>query len=326
MNEKEPNYLIPDPKEPALLYLIGRYRGKGSVIRFNKRDGQVRWHAQFEEFSTINSYSQAADDDDIFLCGHYQPNEGPTEADSGSNIEYRATMARMKDDGDVSWIITSTGNHPLESSSPADYAPQDKCMGISYFKEKEQVAVVIQGKMSDVRASYKSDYYDTILLKLNDGGETEDIVVISQGTIQYDMFAAKNGIFWVGDDIYFSGWSYGFSNERQSLVKDASSPDFDAYIYKYRFGWNNDCLFVNEPNNSKIDNRNTFTAGTAVVEENLYTYTTAYRSIPMNREENYFIPYPSRYSGGFSLLDTMKIPRPCAYQSQNLTSVQYYRG
>ena len=38
------------------------------------------------------------------------------------------------------------------------------------------------------------------------------------------------------------------------------------------------------------------------------------------------MPYPSRWSGGFTLLDTMKIPRPCAFQSQNLTSVQYYRG
>lgn len=46
----------------------------------------------------------------------------------------------------------------------------------------------------------------------------------------------------------------------------------------------------------------------------------------MAREDNYFVPYASRYSGGFPLLDTMKIPRPCAYQSQNLTSVSYYRG
>ena len=46
----------------------------------------------------------------------------------------------------------------------------------------------------------------------------------------------------------------------------------------------------------------------------------------MNKEDNYYVPYVSRYSGGFTLLNTMKIPRPCAAQSQNLTSVQYYRG
>ena len=46
----------------------------------------------------------------------------------------------------------------------------------------------------------------------------------------------------------------------------------------------------------------------------------------MNRLSDVFTPYPSRYSGGFSLLNTMKIPRPCAYQSQKLNPIQYYRG
>ena len=42
--------------------------------------------------------------------------------------------------------------------------------------------------------------------------------------------------------------------------------------------------------------------------------------------DDYFYPYSSRYSGGFTLLDTMIIPRPCAYKSFNLTQVDYYRG
>ena len=40
--------------------------------------------------------------------------------------------------------------------------------------------------------------------------------------------------------------------------------------------------------------------------------------------------YNSRYSGGFSLLNTMIIPRPCAYVSANFTQQPelqtYYRG
>ena len=46
----------------------------------------------------------------------------------------------------------------------------------------------------------------------------------------------------------------------------------------------------------------------------------------MDRKNKYFIPYTSKYSGGFDLLDTMKIPRPCAYKSYNMTAVNYYRG
>ena len=55
----------------------------------------------------------------------------------------------------------------------------------------------------------------------------------------------------------------------------------------------------------------------------LYTRDDA---IPKERKQNYFIPYVSRYSGGFTTLDTMKIPRPSAFASYNLTAVEYYRG
>ena len=49
-------------------------------------------------------------------------------------------------------------------------------------------------------------------------------------------------------------------------------------------------------------------------------------AIPKERKQNYFIPYVSRYSGGFETLESMKIPRASAYISMNLTGVEYYRG
>ena len=116
------------------------------------------------------------------MCGYYQPNEGGDDSTTeDSTINYRAVMARMKDDGDVSWIITATGKHPLYSANT--YEDQDKCMGISYYKEKEQIAVVIQGKMTEVRGTNKGDWYDTILLLLSSGGEFEKVVAISQGSL-----------------------------------------------------------------------------------------------------------------------------------------------
>lgn len=42
--------------------------------------------------------------------------------------------------------------------------------------------------------------------------------------------------------------------------------------------------------------------------------------------QNYLIPYASKFSGGFPLLNSMKIPRPCAYKSYNMTQMNYYRG
>jgi len=109
-------------------------------------------------------------------------------------------------------------------------------------------------------------------------------------------------------------------------VKDSSSLDYDAYIYKYRFGYPNRCLRLTEADERAMQRNMDYTGGSEVDREGLYTFTTTLRSVPITLTENYFVPYPSRYSGGFTLLDTMKVPRPCAYQSQNLTSVQYYRG
>ena len=141
------------------------------------------------------------------------------------------------------------------------------------------------------------------------------------------MYSGKNSVFWVGDNIFFAGHSYGFKTNKQELVKDVDALDYDAFIYKYRFGWTNSCLTLYEAKKSSMNNNLESTyEDSEVKSQGLYSFTTTYRSIPMNKEENYFIPYPSRYSGGFTLLDTMKIPRPCAFASQNLTSVQYYRG
>ena len=58
-----------------------------------------------------------------------------------------------------------------------------------------------------------------------------------------------------------------------------------------------------------------------IKSKGLYSFDSNYRSVLMNKEDNYFIAYPSRYSGGFTLLNTMKVPRPCAYASQNFIPV-----
>ena len=77
------------------------------------------------------------------------------------------------------------------------------------------MAVVIQGKMTEVRDIYKGDFTDTILVLMSEGGETEQVVVISQGTTGYDMITAKNGVLWVGDYVYFAGQSYGYETAMQ---------------------------------------------------------------------------------------------------------------
>jgi len=92
-------------------------------------------------------------------------------------------------------------------------------MAISYYHtdKDSRLAVIIQGKMSEVRDSQKGDFFDTILMEMDETGEPTNVVVISQGTLGYDMYTAKNGVFWVGDNVFFSGYSKGFQTKLQTL-------------------------------------------------------------------------------------------------------------
>ena len=126
-------------------------------------------------------------------------------------------------------------------------------MGISYNAETEQVAVMIQSKMSVVRDFVnEGDRYDTMLLLMDKNGVTSSLLIIHQGTSIHDMYGARNGIFLNGDNVFFAGYSDGFSTRRQDLSNDMGLSD--AYIYKHRFGVTNDCLSAYEYDNSVIQN------------------------------------------------------------------------
>lgn len=55
--QKDPAFIANDPRDPQVLYLMGRYQGKGSVIRFQKRDARIRWYAKFDYLTKVQAYS-----------------------------------------------------------------------------------------------------------------------------------------------------------------------------------------------------------------------------------------------------------------------------
>jgi len=60
------------------------------------------------------------------------------------------------------------------------------------------------------------------------------------------MNTASNGLFQVGEDIFFAGWSSGFQTKRQARKNPGPTPLNDVYVYKYRFGEQNCCLSPHE--------------------------------------------------------------------------------
>ena len=88
------------------------------------------------------------------------------------------------------------------------------------------------------------------------------------------------------------------------------------------------CLFEDT-----ISRSDTTSFSTLLSESNFYASSTSKLNFFTSNDDlrrtylqNYFTPYISKYSGGFDLLDSMIIPKPCAARSANLTSVDYYRG
>jgi len=47
-----------DPKDSSVLYLTGRIRGFGSVVRFQKREMNIRWWAKFNQLTKIYAIAQ----------------------------------------------------------------------------------------------------------------------------------------------------------------------------------------------------------------------------------------------------------------------------
>jgi len=79
---KEPNFIHVDPDDDQVLYMSGRLQGAGSLIRFAKNDGDIRWWAKFKLLSNIYAFAYGTDDN-LFVCGDYQPSEKEEVAENG---------------------------------------------------------------------------------------------------------------------------------------------------------------------------------------------------------------------------------------------------
>lgn len=324
---KEASFIHADPKDDQVLYMTGRLQGAGAVIRFQKRDATVRWWAKFILLSNIYAFAQGPTDGNLFVCGDYQPNEATTSSVPDTapyeNSEFQAGFARMTNDGEIRWFKMFSGQNPSLDTAAGIYN-QDRCRGITYDEESDTLAVVIQTKAQEVRDSeYRGNFYDTILLTLDRSGNIDDAVTISQGSLAYDMYSASQALFHKGSDYYFTGWAYGFETTYQTLEADSTNPKYDAYVYRYQFDRDSyTCLRRKEISASEASRRLTDMSEDEAVD----LRKRGSQMFSQVVRKDYFFPYLSRYSGGFVLMDTFRIPRPCAFKSQNMTAVEYYRG
>ena len=56
-NRKDPQFLHTDPKDDSSIYMSGRYFGRASVMKFQKRNANLRWFAYFGQMTNIRAFS-----------------------------------------------------------------------------------------------------------------------------------------------------------------------------------------------------------------------------------------------------------------------------
>jgi hypothetical protein len=209
----------------------------------------------------------------------------------------------------------------------------DRCFGLSYDHDNLEISMLLQTRSEEVRNSRYSpgNFYDTTLMLLDSNGKAIRSTTITFNSAGYDIFLANDALTRSGRDYLWSGFSYGFKTKSQDSTDypdSFSGSDYDVFTFKYNWDTDYNCLYEHEMSSREIRNADyqTLYGSAEAGNNNLFTKYDDNNAARKTRKQEYFIPYASRYSGGFALLDTMKIPRPCAYKSFNLTSVDYYRG
>lgn len=189
------------------------------------------------------------------------------------------------------------------------------------------VNVLLQIKMQEARSFSPGNFFDTLLVRMDKSGDVERAITISNYNLQYDMFSADNGLLAIDEYLFFAGWSYGFQTRLQELEKDSASPDFDTYVYKYLYDHSNSesCVYEQEISSSTVARQMDKLSSSSANSE-LFVVQTDDSKVRKTFMQKQLFAYSSRYSGDFNLMDTMKIPRACAFKSFNLTQVDYFRG
>lgn len=102
--------------------------------------------------------------------------------------------------------------------------------------------------------------------------------------------------------------------------------DYDVYLFKYKFDLDvtYGCIYDEDIGSSEYNSVSTKFSSS--ITDTLFDFYQKDSDLTKVAKEDYFYAYTSRYSGGFDLLDSFRIPRPCAYDSFNLTQMDYYRG
>jgi hypothetical protein len=232
---------------------------------------------------------------------------------------------RVASDGTVQNYLTIFGTNPQ-----AGRESQDECWGVTP-KEDGSFAAVLSIKMTEVRDNSKGDFKDIILILFTSAGTVKRATTFTLGNIRQSMHLTGNALIIHEDQYLFAGFSVGYQTRLQKLVytKDSKTgglttttkTDYDGFVFRHIFdrslGY---CALSFDVGTTTIQRKIVSFNGFSAQQEGLAVLKSRDQDVKKTRlAQDAHVPYASRYSGGFALLDSFKIPRPCAYKSYNMT-------
>lgn len=112
-------------------------------MRFNKRNGLLKWSTQLNSITRVQSVVSVGSDEFFLGCG--QNNYGDRSVANGS-IESEAWLFRINYQGKIQWLMKVAGDKPLRGSKSSD-----NCLALTYDLSNGQATALIQTKSPQLR-------------------------------------------------------------------------------------------------------------------------------------------------------------------------------
>jgi hypothetical protein len=297
-------HLFPDAYNNGEFYIMGTIDTMGGILKPLRVSGQVEWYASFTYLTSNTAYSLIDGQEHIVGCGYYS---GTTFSDP------TAGFYRISNEGALQWFVTMQ----------PDSGKSNKCYGIAYNSTLNFVYIFLQTTATSL--SYGT-YYDNAILVFDNMGNLRSGKIISmEANIQYKLdnqfFIPYNNFTY----FFFGGEISGFTTDLQSVNFTSSKLNVFAMKYMYANKPNQySCLIeesvdISSAQPSSGASTTVKNAGNTITFQPTSSSVNFYSSLAVSTQTNIYAVYSSPYSGAFSLLDTMYIPKPCAYISENLT-------
>jgi hypothetical protein len=218
-----PKHLHQDPTDSSRMYLLGRYYGTATVIRFNKFNFQNDYmlNIRYKDWANsalpetgfkapqspmhdILSYVQPPKSSAIYGCG-FSWEDATTEL----NNKKRATIFKMDSrSGNLIYMkmwgrYTATGYAGASDERDKPYADSNICRSVAFDKDTRQIIFLMEYVYNDLRPSWKSyvgykgtgselwsyNQADLVVVRMQEGG-----YIISGLNINFQKASVSMGI------------------------------------------------------------------------------------------------------------------------------------